>query len=369
MKVIVNPDKLVCDDSWQVFHKVRAIIENEKGEYIISSEGGKYIFPGGKLENGETNLEAIKREIREETGLDFNIEDFEEVLELETLYKDFYDFRTNSLRPRFTSTVYYYVKCSKEIDLSKLNLTSGEISEGFKVAFVNRERLIELLSEDHSNARNGSFFDEENRIVVENILNRLLNNIYNRDGHIVHNINASMSVSSIKEEEREKYLTLFSEGSNRLRDCLDVMWKMNLFTIGCCFGSSEEFKEGFIATEDGVNLFEYLSPKVLDDDMVRLHIYKKGKSKCVQRISFAGSQERKEEILLHLVEDLLTGIKDNAKEVNNKIGKPFATSYLIDKKEYELRKLGLPEEIIAEDLLDYRKLLLENDQKDSELNL
>lgn len=172
IKITINKDNLVCDDSWQAFHKVRAIIENDKGEYIISNEGGKYIFPGGKRENNETNLEAIKREIKEETGIEFDLKDFNEVLELETFYKDFYDYRTDSLRPRYTKTIYYYVKCSKKIDSNNMNLTNGEIKENFKVAFVKKERLIELLREDHSNAKNGIYFDEENRIVIDNILNK-----------------------------------------------------------------------------------------------------------------------------------------------------------------------------------------------------
>lgn len=176
MKIIINRDNLVPDDNWQIFHKVRAIVENERGEFIISKEGGKYIFPGGKREKNETNIEAIKREIKEETGIILNDDDFMEILELETLYKDFYDFRSDSLKPRYTSTIYYYVKCSNDIDTSKMSLTDGEISEGFKIAFVNQDRLIEMLEEDHSKATNGVFFDEENRIVVDNILKNILSN-------------------------------------------------------------------------------------------------------------------------------------------------------------------------------------------------
>lgn len=170
MKITINPDNLVLNNSFQVFHKVRAIIENDSGEYIISQEGGKYIFPGGKREDGETDLDAIKREIKEETGIIFEDEDFRKILELETIYGNFYDYRTDSLRPRYTSTIYYYVKCSKKIDVSNMSLTSGEITEGFKIAFVDRKRLLQLMGEDHSNAKNGSFFDEENRTIVNNFV-------------------------------------------------------------------------------------------------------------------------------------------------------------------------------------------------------
>ena len=170
MKITINPNSLIQDESWQIFHKVRAIIENDNHEFIISKEGDKYIFPGGKREENESNIEAIQREIKEETGILLKQEDFREILELETFYKDFYDYRSDGLKPRYTSTVYYYVKCSSKIDYSNMNLTNGEIKEKFKIKYVSKDQLIKMLSEDHSNAKNGKFFDEENKVVIDNIL-------------------------------------------------------------------------------------------------------------------------------------------------------------------------------------------------------
>ena len=174
MKIIVNHDHLIPDETWQRFYKVRAVIENENGEFILSHEAGKHIFPGGSKESGETDLEAIKREIQEETGIEFADEDFHKVLELETLYKNVYNYRTSSFSPRYTKTIYYYVKCNRKIDASNMNLTDEEISQKFKIAFVSKERLIQLLSEDHSNAINGSIFDEENKIIIDNIIKKEL---------------------------------------------------------------------------------------------------------------------------------------------------------------------------------------------------
>ena len=167
MKIMINPNNLTVDDSFQIFHKVRAIIENDSGEFIISFEAGKCIFPGGKRENGETDLEAIQREIKEETGISISKDDFKELLTLETIYNNYYDYRTDLIKSRYTSTVYYYARTSEKINNKKTSLTNVEIEQNYKAFYVNKNKLIEMIMEDHSNATNGEKFDEENRIVTE----------------------------------------------------------------------------------------------------------------------------------------------------------------------------------------------------------
>lgn len=176
MKIVINPDKLVPTQSMQNFRKARVILENDKGQFAISNEGGKCIFPGGKCEKGETGVQAIQRELEEETGISLKESDFTEILELETLYKDFYDYRSNSFKLRLTNTIYYYARCSDKINTDNMNLTIGEINENFTIVFVDKEQLLRLLLVDHSSAINGKFFDEENRIVVQQILQRKKSN-------------------------------------------------------------------------------------------------------------------------------------------------------------------------------------------------
>ena len=59
--------------------KVAVGVVRKDRKYLImrrsnsNSSSGKWMFPGGRIENGETAGEAVKREIDEEAGLNVNI--------------------------------------------------------------------------------------------------------------------------------------------------------------------------------------------------------------------------------------------------------------------------------------------------------
>ncbi len=65
---------------------VGAVVWNEKGEIVLIRRGneprrGEWSIPGGRVEWGETILEAISREVREETGLEVEIAGLIEVVD------------------------------------------------------------------------------------------------------------------------------------------------------------------------------------------------------------------------------------------------------------------------------------------------
>lgn len=144
-RVVLNDKKLVPNSNWLNFRKVRAIIENKNGEIIVSNEGGICIFPGGKCDGEEYEELAIKREIEEETGIKLTNDFMEKILEIEAFYDDFYDFRSDSIKPRHMLTTYFYVKTEKKIDTNKLKLTTDEKRLGFNIFTTGKNNLYKLF--------------------------------------------------------------------------------------------------------------------------------------------------------------------------------------------------------------------------------
>ena len=72
--IIIYQDKILC-------------MQRSKGKYDYLSY--KYEFPGGKVDAGETSVEALQRELREEMGLELEVKDKDYYMSVEYAYPDF----------------------------------------------------------------------------------------------------------------------------------------------------------------------------------------------------------------------------------------------------------------------------------------
>jgi 8-oxo-dGTP diphosphatase len=109
-------------------HVVGAIIENETGKILCALRGPEmtlpnyWEFPGGKIEEGETKEEALKREIQEELGC--TIEVFDQVED--------------------TTYVYEKVIVRLETFMSKVISGTPTLSEHAEIRWISREELPSL---------------------------------------------------------------------------------------------------------------------------------------------------------------------------------------------------------------------------------
>lgn len=88
-----------------VCHVSALILENKKGEILIGQRNaddtspGKWEFPGGKLEKGESFAQALVREIKEE--LNFTLTSF-----------DLFEVLTHSYPERDICIHFFYAQCA-----------------------------------------------------------------------------------------------------------------------------------------------------------------------------------------------------------------------------------------------------------------
>lgn len=157
-KIINNPDNLV-NKELNVTNKVRAIILNNL-KITIVDYANILMLPGGKVDDNEEEKEALKRELKEELGLDINSNELIPFIEYNNyLYN--YPTREGKNINKLVTTKYYIVKTNNKIDLSKRNLTENEKNQKFKVFNVSILNINDLINDYNSNNPRWVYFKKE----------------------------------------------------------------------------------------------------------------------------------------------------------------------------------------------------------------
>lgn len=125
-KILIPKGKLVIRPT------VYGIIPNDGTILLVSTRHtGKYHLPGGGIEPGERMEEALKREVREETGIEIEVGQFVRFKE-EFFYYD-------PLDKAFHSFLFFYVCRPKTFDLVDDSQVDDEEAE--KPRWVDKSSL------------------------------------------------------------------------------------------------------------------------------------------------------------------------------------------------------------------------------------
>lgn len=138
METLFTLDSGVYDESIEVVRRPSArgiVIKDGKVAMIHSAQYDYYKFPGGGIEEGETPLEAMIREVKEESGLTVIPESIREFGNVHRRSK-------TALGGLFIQDNFYYT-CSCEDDPGERRLDDYESEEGFTLEFVDPEAAIE----------------------------------------------------------------------------------------------------------------------------------------------------------------------------------------------------------------------------------
>lgn len=142
MNIIVNNyNNLKDEDITDITIKVKALMLNSNEEILLASVINEYHFPGGKKEMQEGIKDTIKREIKEETGIDISKMDLEPFAQLIMYFKD----HPEKDRNKKVIIYYYEIFTDEEPNHDEMTLTKNEQSKNFKIIKVKFNDLKEML--------------------------------------------------------------------------------------------------------------------------------------------------------------------------------------------------------------------------------
>ncbi|VEU80572.1 NUDIX hydrolase [Haploplasma axanthum] len=142
----------------------RAVIIKDNKVLVLKSDNHEVKLPGGGVDNDETFIDALIREVKEETGYD--VLSFSEfgVVDL------FANSKTNNEKQFSMRSKYFLVEVNKQP--SKTNFQGYEIEENFQPIWIELEETIDINERALNNNRNNDIAERE-LIVFKEIKERI----------------------------------------------------------------------------------------------------------------------------------------------------------------------------------------------------
>lgn len=149
-EILYNKDNLTIEDITETVIRVKMLMINSKNEILLGYSHNKYQFPGGHLENNETLIDCVIREVEEETGIKLNLIDAKPFFVIRHYTKNY-----NGTGENRNSEIYYFeIKTDEAYDLSKVKYTEDEKAGNFELRHINLNNVEEKLinSKNETNA-------------------------------------------------------------------------------------------------------------------------------------------------------------------------------------------------------------------------
>ncbi len=132
IKIIKNKYNISDEVITDTITRVKALIITSDNKILLAHSFCSYQFPGGHVEDNENLLTALKRELYEETGLIFELNNLKPFALLIKYYKDYPS--TN----KYTKFIIYYyvIKDDRVPILKNTNYTDEEKDGKFTLRYI-----------------------------------------------------------------------------------------------------------------------------------------------------------------------------------------------------------------------------------------
>ena len=158
-QLITNNYNLTDSDMTEVVKRVKVLLVNSNNDVLLGYSYNNYQFPGGHVEENETLVQAVNREVLEETGIELNITNIEPFACAIGYYKDWPAEGKN----RKIEIYYYEVKTDEKPNLENTEYTENEKNGNFELRYIPLSDVENVLK------TNAEEYGDENGIAREMI--------------------------------------------------------------------------------------------------------------------------------------------------------------------------------------------------------
>jgi len=167
--IIYNSDNLKDRDIDEKTIRARCLIINSNDEVLLCYSNGlsHYEFPGEHLEENETLLNGLKREIYEETGIKINNKEIKPFISIKYYCKNYH--KTN--KNRLIEIDYFIIKTDKKYNPNKTKLTKVEIEQKYEFIYIKINKLKDILLENKLTTKENNSSLDDMLLVWDEYLN------------------------------------------------------------------------------------------------------------------------------------------------------------------------------------------------------